>query len=80
MTTQWTKSSIDRKAFDELRLNVVISEATDAIRWRVPSRTEVVHLWIFFFLIKDWVQLVVQEMHLMLKINHHVLGLCKLLA
>ena len=25
-------------------------------------------------------QLVVQIMHLMLKINHHVLGLCKLLA
>ena len=29
---------------------------------------------------KDRVQLVVQKMHLMLKINHHVLGLCKLLA
>ena len=29
---------------------------------------------------KDRVQLVVQKMHLMLKINHHVLGLHKLLA
>ena len=38
------------------------------------------HLWIFFFIIKDRVQLVVQEMHLMLKINHHILGLCKLLV
>jgi len=41
MTTQWMKSSIDRKVFDELQLNAVIPEATDAIRWRVPSRIEV---------------------------------------
>ena len=41
MTTQWTKSSVDRKAFDELRLNVVIPEATDAIGWTVPLRTKV---------------------------------------
>ena len=41
MTTQWTKSSIDRKAFDELRLNTVIPEAADAIGWRVLPRTEV---------------------------------------
>ena len=33
MTMQWTKSSIDRKAFDELRLNVVIPEAVDVIGW-----------------------------------------------
>ena len=41
MTTQWTKLSIDRKAFDELRLNAVIPEAPDVIGWRVPPRTEV---------------------------------------
>ena len=41
MTTQWTKSSIDRKALDELRLKAVIPEVADVIRWRVPSRTEV---------------------------------------
>ena len=41
MTTQWTKSSIDHKVFDELRLNAVIPEATDAIEWRVPPRTKV---------------------------------------
>jgi hypothetical protein len=41
MTTQWTKSSVDRKAFNELRLKVVISEAANVIRLRVPSRTEV---------------------------------------
>ena len=27
--------------FDELRLNAVIPEATDAIEWRVPPRIEV---------------------------------------
>ena len=32
MTTQWTKSSVDRKTFDELRLKVVILEAVDEIR------------------------------------------------
>jgi len=41
MTTEWTKSSIDCKVFDELRLNAVIPEAVDAIEWRVPSRTKV---------------------------------------
>jgi hypothetical protein len=41
MTTQWTKSSIDRKAFDELQLNAVILKATDMIEWRGPPRTEV---------------------------------------
>ena len=41
MTTQWLKSSIDCKAFDELRLNAVIPEATDAIGWRVLPRTKV---------------------------------------
>ena len=41
MTTQWTKSSFDRKAFDEPRLNAVIPEAVDAIGWRVLPRTEV---------------------------------------
>ena len=41
MTTQWTKSFVDRKAFDELRLNVVTPEAADTIGWRVPPRTEV---------------------------------------
>ena len=35
------KSFVDRKAFDELRLNTVIPEATDAIGWRVPPKTEV---------------------------------------
>ena len=35
------KSFVDRKAFDELRLNTVIPEATDAIGWRVPPRTKV---------------------------------------
>jgi len=35
------KSFVDHKAFDELRLNVVILEATGVIRWRVPPRTEV---------------------------------------
>jgi hypothetical protein len=34
-------SSVDRKAFDELRLNAVIPKVTDVIRWRVPPRTEV---------------------------------------
>ena len=33
MTTQWTKLSVDRKVFDELRLNTVILEAIDAIGW-----------------------------------------------
>jgi hypothetical protein len=41
MTTQWMNSSVDRKAFDELRLNAVIPEVADVIRWRVPPRTEV---------------------------------------
>jgi hypothetical protein len=41
MTTQWTKSSIDHKAFDELRLKTVISEATNTIGWRVPPKTKV---------------------------------------
>ena len=41
MTTQWTKSAIDRKMFDELRLNAVILEAVDTIGWRVLLRTEV---------------------------------------
>ena len=41
MTTQWMKLSIDRKVFDELRLNAVIPEAADVIGWRVPPRTEV---------------------------------------
>ena len=41
MTTQWLKSSIDCKAFDELRLNAVIPEATDMIGWGVLLRTEV---------------------------------------
>jgi hypothetical protein len=41
MTTQWMNSSVDRKAFDELRLNAVIPKVTDVIRWRVPPRTEV---------------------------------------
>jgi hypothetical protein len=31
VTTQWTKSSVDRKAFDKLRLKAVIPEAADAI-------------------------------------------------
>ena len=35
------KSSIDCKAFNELRLNVVILEATDTIGWSVPLRIEV---------------------------------------
>ena len=39
--TQWTKPSIDRKAFDELRLNAVIPEAADTIGWRVLPRTKV---------------------------------------
>ena len=41
MTTQWMKSSVDRKAFNELRLNTVIPEAADAIGWRVLPRIEV---------------------------------------
>ena len=41
MTTLWMKSSIDHRAFNELRLKAVISEATDVIRWRLPLRTEV---------------------------------------
>ena len=41
MTTQWTKSSVDRKVFDEMRLNAVITNATDAIGWSVLLRTEV---------------------------------------
>ena len=41
MTTLWTKSSVDRKAFDELRLNTVIPKATNTIRWRILPRTEV---------------------------------------
>ena len=41
MTTQWTKSFVDHKAFNELQLNIVIPEATNVIWWRVPSRTEV---------------------------------------
>ena len=35
------KSSIDRKAFNELQLNMVILEAADIIGWRVPPRTKV---------------------------------------
>ena len=35
------KSFVDHKAFDELQLNAVIPEATDAIGWRVLPRTEV---------------------------------------
>ena len=38
---QWTKSSIDDMAFDELQLKAVISEAADAIGWRVLPRTKV---------------------------------------
>ena len=36
------------------------------------------HIWTIFFPIKDWVQLVVQIMHLMLKVHHSKLSLCKL--
>ena len=32
MITQWTKSSVDRKAFDELRLKAVILKVADAMR------------------------------------------------
>ena len=38
---QWMKSFVDRKAFDELQLNMVILEASDVIKWRAPLRTEV---------------------------------------
>ena len=38
------------------------------------------HIWTIFFPIKDWVQLVVQVMHLMLKVHHLKLSLCKLLT
>jgi len=38
------------------------------------------HIWTIFFPIKDWVQLVVQIMHLMLKVHHLKLSLCKLLT
>ena len=40
MTTQWTKLSVDRKAFEEMRLNAVILEASDVIKWRAPLRIE----------------------------------------
>ena len=38
------------------------------------------HIRTIFFPIKDWVQLVVQIMHLMLKVHHSKLSLCKLLT
>ena len=38
------------------------------------------HFWILLFFFKDRMQLVVQIMHLMLKINHHVLGISKLMT
>ena len=41
MITQWMKSSVNRKTFNELLLKVVIPEAADAIGLRVPPRTEV---------------------------------------
>jgi hypothetical protein len=41
MTMQWTKSSVNLKAFDKLQLNAVIPKATDMIEWRGPSRTKV---------------------------------------
>ena len=37
------------------------------------------HIWTILFPIKDWIQLVVQIVHLMLKVHHPKLGLCKLL-
>jgi hypothetical protein len=39
--TQWMKSSIGRKSFYRLRQKVVIPDATNMFRWRVPPRTKV---------------------------------------
>ena len=41
MITQWTKSFVNHKVFDELQLKAVIPEAVDTIGWRVLWRTEV---------------------------------------
>ena len=38
------------------------------------------HIWTIFFPIQDWVQLVVQIVHFMLKVHHLKLSLCKLLT
>ena len=38
---EWTRSSIDRAKFDQLRERGVIPEATEELRWRVPVRSKV---------------------------------------
>ena len=37
MTTQWMKSFVDHKVFNDLWLNTVILEATDAIGWSLAE-------------------------------------------
>jgi len=38
---EWSRSSVDRAEFDQLRERGVIPEAAEELRWRVPMRSEV---------------------------------------
>ena len=38
---EWTRSSVDRAEFDQLRERGVILEAIEELGWRVPMRSEV---------------------------------------
>ena len=38
---EWSRSSVDRAEFDQLRERRVILEATEELGWRVPTRSEV---------------------------------------